>query len=428
MNVLILGAGGREHALAWKINQSKNCKKIYVAPGNGGTAKIGTNLSLHVSDRQGIKQAIIECQINMLVIGPEDPLVDGLVDYLNSDPDLTDLLVIGPSADGAQLEGSKNFAKEFMQRHGIPTARASVFNKATLSEGNQYLESLAPPYVLKADGLAAGKGVIITSALAEAKDSLKEMVNGQFGDASANVLIEEFLNGIELSVFVLTDGDAYVVLPEAKDYKRIGNGDIGPNTGGMGAVSPVGFADEAFMEKVHNQIIKPTVAGIKAEGFDYRGFIFIGLINVKGDPKVIEYNVRMGDPEAEVVMPRIKSDLLSLLQATAKRELSSSKIEFENFTATTVMLVSEGYPDSYQKGHDMSFAESMDNEIVVFHAGTQIENGQLKTNGGRVMAVTGIGDTMKEALDKSYAGIKNIDWQGMKFRSDIGFDLKRLGQ
>jgi phosphoribosylamine--glycine ligase len=254
------------------------------------------------------------------------------------------------------------------------------------------------------------------------------MVNGQFGDASANVLIEEFLNGIELSVFVLTDGDAYVVLPEAKDYKRIGNGDIGPNTGGMGAVSPVGFADEAFMEKVHNQIIKPTVAGIKAEGFDYRGFIFIGLINVKGDPKVIEYNVRMGDPEAEVVMPRIKSDLLSLLQATAKRELSSSKIEFENFTATTVMLVSEGYPDSYQKGHDMSFAESMDNEIVVFHAGTQIENGQLKTNGGRVMAVTGIGDTMKEALDKSYAGIKNIDWQGMKFRSDIGFDLKRLGQ
>ncbi len=427
MRVLILGSGGREHALAWKLKQSKNCEELFVAPGNGGTSQIARNLPVKVNDFNAVKNAIVENRIDLLVVGPEDPLVNGVVDFLKSQDELTELLIIGPSGEGALLEGSKDFSKKFMEKYGIPTAKARVFTIKTLSEGVAFLESISGPYVLKADGLAAGKGVIITEDLAEAKANLTEMLKGKFGAASSSVLIEEYLSGIEVSVFVITDGRNYKILPEAKDYKRIGEGDTGPNTGGMGAISPVIFANRIFMEKVEERIIKPTIRGISEEGFEYKGFIFFGLIKVNGNPFVIEYNVRMGDPEAEVVMPRIKSDLLDILTATARGHLHKTDLQIEPYTASTVMLVSEGYPGSYEKGREMTIGEPLKN-VVTFHAGTAYENSSLKTNGGRVLAITGLGKNMDEALNKSYQAIRKISWEGMTFRKDIGFDLKRLGQ
>ncbi|MFY0689512.1 MAG: phosphoribosylamine--glycine ligase [Cyclobacteriaceae bacterium] len=427
MNILVIGAGGREHAIAWKIKQSELCDELFVSPGNGGTDQIATNLPYGVNDFEGIKSAVREHNIELLVVGPEEPLVKGLVDDIKGDEAFSDLLIVGASQEGAQLEGSKDYAKQFMNRHGIPTAKAKVFNKSNLEAGKQFLDSLDAPYVLKADGLAAGKGVIITEDLSEAKASLEELIGGKFGDASANVLIEEFLSGIELSVFALTDGESYVLLPEAKDYKRIGEGDTGLNTGGMGAISPVGFADNIFMEKVVDRVVKPTVEGIKKDGLDYKGFVFFGLISVKNEPFVIEYNVRMGDPETEVVMPRIKSDIVPVLIAAAKGELNKATIEFENFTASTVVMVSGGYPEAYEKGHEISVADDISG-VLPFHAGTKKENGKLLSNGGRVIAVSALGKNMQEALNKSYAGVEKIQWKDANYRSDIGFDLKALGQ
>jgi phosphoribosylamine--glycine ligase len=427
MNILIIGSGGREHAIAWKVQQSSKCEKLFVAPGNGGTSEIAINLPLDISDGDATIELIRSYNISMVIVGPEAPLVDGLVDRIKAADGLEHVKVIGPGKLGATLEGSKDFAKQFMNRHNIPTAKATTVTQENLDEGKKFLESVAPPYVLKADGLAGGKGVIITGDLDEAKSALEELIGGRFGAASACVLIEEFLAGVELSVFVLTDGNDYVILPEAKDYKRIGEGDEGPNTGGMGAVSPVIFADRIFMEKVEERVIKPTVRGINSEGFDYHGFIFFGLIKVGNEPFVIEYNVRMGDPETEVVMPRIKTDLVDLLVATADNNLSTVTIETEPFTAATVMLVAEGYPEAYEKGRDIHIDGPLKG-VVAFHAGTKQEEGQLKTNGGRVMAVTGLGKNMGEALNKSYSNIEQIEWRGKTFRSDIGFDLKRLGQ
>ena len=423
MNVLVLGSGGREHALSWKIAQSSMCEKIFIAPGNAGTKLIGENVDIKVTDFEAIKKFVIEKSIQMVVVGPEAPLVNGVHDFFLADPDLKSISVIGPKKDGALLEGSKDFSKQFMQKHGIPTARYQSFTKENLKEGFTFLETLTPPYVLKADGLAGGKGVLILTDLAEAKVELEEMVtNEKFGAASATVVIEEFLKGIELSVFVLTDGNSYKILPSAKDYKRIGEGDVGLNTGGMGAISPVPFADKAFLDKVESLVVKPTIAGLKKDGIDYRGFIFIGLMNDAGNPSVVEYNVRMGDPETEAVLPRIESDLYDLFEGVAKQTLHQKSFSVNPKTATTVMLVAGGYPEAYQKGKQITGFENIEDSLI-FHAGTKIENDKVVSNGGRVMAVTSLGDSIEGALAKTYATIEKIQFEEMNYRKDIGFDL-----
>ncbi|MBK7182325.1 MAG: phosphoribosylamine--glycine ligase [Bacteroidetes bacterium] len=417
MNILILGSGGREHAYAWKLAQSKRLSKLYIAPGNAGTASVGTNVNISATDFDAVKKFVVENQINMVVVGPEDPLVKGVHDYFLADDVLKNIPVIGPQKDGAQLEGSKDFSKQFMFRHNIPTARYETFTKETLAEGLKFLETLEPPYVLKADGLAAGKGVVIPNTLEEAKAELSEMLaNAKFGNASAKVVIEEFLKGIELSVFVLTDGNSYKILPAAKDYKRIGVGDVGLNTGGMGAISPVPFANEEFIKKVEERVIIPTINGLKKEGIVYKGFIFIGLMNCNGDPQVIEYNVRMGDPETEVVLPRIKSDLLDLFEGVGNGNLHEKSFEVDTRFATTVMLVAGGYPEEYRKGDVMTGFENVKDSIA-FHAGTKQEGDKVVTNGGRVIAITSFGDTMKEALQKSFANAEQIKYEGKYYRS-----------
>ena len=424
MNVLVVGSGGREHALSWKIAQSSLCEKLFIAPGNAGTASLGENISIAVDDFEAMKDLVLEHNISMVVVGPEDPLVKGIYDYFSADEALNEVTVIGPSKRGAQLEGSKEFSKQFMQKFGVPTAAYRSFTKDTLETGYDFLETLNPPFVLKADGLAAGKGVLIIDDLTEAKAELKAMLaDAKFGDASSKVVIEEFLDGIELSVFVLTDGESYKVLPSAKDYKRIGEGDIGLNTGGMGAISPVPFADKFFLEKVEDRIIKPTVNGLKEEGIVYKGFIFIGLMNVNGDPYVIEYNVRMGDPETEVVIPRIKSDLLNLFKGIGDGTFSEKDFYVDEDTAVTVMLVSGGYPEAYEKGKVMSGFEDCEDSIL-FHAGTKQEGEDVVTNGGRVLAITSYGRDMDIALAKSFANAEKINFEKKYFRRDIGFDLQ----
>lgn len=423
MNILILGSGGREHAFAHKLIQSKKISNVFVAPGNAGTHQIATNLEVNPTDFQAVKEAVLSHDIEMVVVGPEAPLVNGVHDFFLADEALKSIPVIGPKKDGAMLEGSKDFSKEFMMKHGIPTAQYQSFTKDTLEAGKSFLETLNPPYVLKADGLAAGKGVLILDNLEEAKSELEEMVSNQkFGEASSTVVVEEFLDGIELSVFVLTDGVNYKILPSAKDYKRIGEGDKGLNTGGMGAISPVPFADQDFLDKVEKQVVKPTINGLQKDGIDYRGFIFIGFMNVKGNPFVIEYNVRMGDPETEVVLPRIESDLLDLFEGVAHQNLEEKEFSVTNQTATTVMLVSGGYPESYEKGKTISGIEEVEGSIV-FHAGTKVDNDTVVTSGGRVMAITSFGDSIEEALEKSYHNIDKIHFDKMNYRKDIGFDL-----
>ena len=423
MNVLILGSGGREHAFAWKIAKSSSCNKLFIAPGNAGTAQVGTNIDIGVNDFESLKEFVISEKVDLVLVGPEDPLVNGIYDYFKADEYLKNISLIGPSKEGAKLEGSKEFAKEFMIRHEIPTAKYQSFTKDNLEEGYAFLESLDAPYVLKADGLAAGKGVLILYDLQEGKDELKAMVaDAKFGTASSTVVIEEFLDGIELSVFVLTDGNSYKILPSAKDYKRIGEGDTGLNTGGMGAISPVPFADRFYIEKVEREIVKPTVEGLIKDGITYKGFIFIGIINVKGQPKVIEYNVRMGDPETEVVIPRIKSDLLNLLKGIDDGTFSEKDLNITEEVATTVMLVSGGYPEAYEKGKEIKGVESVE-ESIVFHAGTKMENETLKTNGGRVIALTSFGENIENALTKSFESAEKISFNGKYYRKDIGFDL-----
>ena len=423
MNVLILGSGGREHAFAWKIAKSSSCNQLFIAPGNAGTAEVGTNINIDVNDFESIKEFVLTENVELVLVGPEDPLVNGIYNFFNEDKQLKDISLIGPSKEGAQLEGSKQFAKEFMFRHNIPTAKYQAFTKDNLAEGYTFLERLEAPYVLKADGLAAGKGVLILNDLQEAKDELKAMVkDAKFGNASSIVVIEEFLDGIELSVFILTDGNSYKILPSAKDYKRIGEGNTGLNTGGMGAISPVPFADRFYIEKVEREIIKPTVEGLKKDNIEYKGFIFIGLINVKGQPKVIEYNVRMGDPETEVVIPRIKSDLLNLLKGIDDGTFSEKDLNINEQAATTVMLVSRGYPQAYEKSKVISGIEDI-KESIVFHAGTKNENEQLRTSGGRVIALTSFGENIEKALAKSFASAEKISFKGKYYRKDIGFDL-----
>ena len=423
MNVLILGSGGREHALAWKISQSSSCNKLFIAPGNAGTDLVGVNKNINVTDFDAIKYLVIDEDIEMVVVGPEDPLVNGIYDFFKNDNDLNNVSIIGPSKEGAQLEGSKKFAKEFMQRHNIPTAKYKSFDKDTLQDGCDFLETLSPPYVLKADGLAAGKGVLIIESISEAKSELKSMLlDSKFGQASSTVVIEEFLDGIELSVFVITNGDTYKILPTAKDYKRIGEGDTGLNTGGMGAVSPVPFVDRFFMEKIEQEIIKPSIEGLKKENISYKGFLFIGLIKVGSEPKVIEYNVRLGDPETEVVIPRIKSDFLNLLKGIKDGTFSEKDLNISEDVAATVMLVSGGYPQKYNKGYEITNSENCEGSIV-FHAGTKNDEGIVKTNGGRVIAVTSFGKTLGDALTKSNKNAEKINFQGKNYRKDIGFDL-----
>ncbi|MEO9893569.1 phosphoribosylamine--glycine ligase [Aurantibacter sp.] len=423
MNILILGSGGREHALAWKLNQSPKCKNLYVAPGNAGTAAIAKNIPIGVNDFQKIEEAVLENDIDLVVVGPEDPLVNGVHDYFLSNSNLKNIPVIGPQKAAAELEGSKEFAKEFMIKHSIPTAAYESFTVDTLENGYKFLESIAAPYVLKADGLAAGKGVLILNDLEEAKQELHAMLaNSKFGNASKTVVIEEFLDGIELSVFVLTDGEGYKVLPTAKDYKRIGEGDTGLNTGGMGAISPVPFSTPEFMDKIHERVVKPTVEGLKTDQLPYKGFIFIGLIKVGDDPFVIEYNVRLGDPETEVVIPRIENDLVEVFQAVAHQKLDEINLKIDPRTATTVMAVSGGYPGTYEKGMEITGFENIADSIV-FHAGTKLENDKVLTNGGRVLAVTSYGDDFKKALKKSYQNIEKLHFDRINYRKDIGFDL-----
>ena len=423
MNILLLGSGGREHALAWKILQSSKINKLYVAPGNAGIGQIAENLNISPLDFSAVKVQVLDKKIDMVVVGPEDPLVKGIYDFFINDKDIQHIPVIGPSKLGAELEGSKDFAKRFMMRHNIPTAQYKSFTNENINEAYKFLEELKAPYVLKADGLAAGKGVLIINDLNEAKAELKAMLGGMFGAASNTVVIEEFLSGIECSVFVLTDGKSYKILPVAKDYKRIGEGDTGLNTGGMGAVSPVSFADEAFMRKVEERIVRPTVEGLQKDNIIYKGFIFIGLIEVGGEPMVIEYNVRMGDPETEVVMLRIKSDLVDLLEGIATESLDKKALEIDSRYATTVMLVSGGYPGDYEKGKVISGLESV-NDSIVFHAGTIADKHSITTNGGRVIAISSYGNSKDEALNKSFSNAEKVCFDGKYYRKDIGFDLK----
>ena len=423
MNILILGSGGREHTFAWKIAKSSRCNKLYVAPGNSGTTEIAENINLKVTDFEAVRAVVLSHQIDIVVVGPEDPLVQGIHDYFLNHEELNGIAVIGPQKAAAELEGSKEFAKEFMMRHNIPTAAYKSFTRDNVVEGYKFLETLSPPYVLKADGLAAGKGVLILHDLDEAKLELKQMLVGaKFGDASTKVVIEEFLDGIELSCFVLTDGNNYKILPTAKDYKRIGEGDTGLNTGGMGAVSPVPFATPAFLNKIEERIVKPTVFGLQKDNLPYQGFIFIGIIKVGDDPKVIEYNVRMGDPETEVVLPRVKTDMVEIFEAISNKSLDKINIEIDDRAATTVMLVSGGYPEAYERGKEITGLENIKDSIP-FHAGAVKSNGEIITSGGRVMAITSYGNTYQEAIERCYKNISKLKFEKMCYRKDIGFDL-----
>ena len=423
MNILVIGSGGREHTFCWKLAQSPKCKNLYISPGNAGTSEIATNLPISITDFESIKKAVIKYKIKMVIVGPEDPLVKGIKEFFELDDQLKKVCLIGPDSKSARLEGSKSFAKAFMNRHNIPTAKHKEFTSESINQAFKFLETMNPPYVLKADGLAAGKGVLIVDDIDEAKSELKSMlIDKKFGQASEKVVIEEFLDGIELSCFVLTDGENWITLPMAKDYKRIGEGDRGLNTGGMGAISPVPFANEKFIKKINDKIIEPTLAGLKKDNLAYQGFIFIGLIKVNGEPKVIEYNVRMGDPETEVVIPRIKNDLISLFESIENKTLSKVKLEIDPRSASTVMSVSEGYPEKYEKGHWVKGVSEV-KEALVFHSGTSIEGNKILTAGGRVITVTGMGDNMSDALKKSYEGLMKISFEGMYYRKDIGLDL-----